>query len=168
MARPPIHRGEAVHSARLTESQVKAIKAQLSDGRSVKELAEEAGVGYMVIYKIATGDTWANGDGRIIARRSKGLTPKKRDKLYEIKLRKGASNAKLAKIARVSESVVARAMRDAHAIMAARAHRMLLTSGKHEAARERFGLTQEEVEELVTYSATHPLPKHLQRELDGE
>ena len=168
MASPPVHRGEAVHSAKLSSAQVKEIKAQIVAGRAMKELAAEVGVGYMVIYKIATGDTWANGDGRLISRRSRGVSPKRRDRLYEIKRRKGSSNVKLAKVARVSESVVARSMRDAHAIMAARAHRMLLTSGGHEAARERFGVTREEAEDLVTYSATHPLPKHLERELDGE
>ena len=168
MAKPPVHRGESAHSAKLTERKVKQIKAQISEGHSLSEIAREAGVGYMAIYKIATGETWNNGEGRMIAKRARGLSPKKRDKMYVLKRQKGVCNTRLAEAARVSESTVARGMRDAHAVLAARAHRMLLTSGGHEAAMKRYGLTRTETEELVTYSATHALPKHLESEVDGE
>jgi hypothetical protein len=167
VAKPPIHRGESAHSAKLTDDQVKAIKREIADGRALKEIAHDVGLGYMVIYKIATGETWSNGEGRMIARRARGLSPKKRDKMYMLKRRKGVSNTRLAEAARVSESTVARGMRDAHAVLAARAHRMLLTSGGHEAAMERYKLTRAEAEELVTYSATHALPKRLESEVDG-
>jgi len=168
MANPPIRCGEASHAAKLTEKQVKRIKEDIRSGRVLREIASEVGVGYMAIYKIAVGETWSNGAGRLIPYRSCAIPPSKRDRLYAIKHKKGASNSKLARALNTSESTVARAMRDAHAILAARVHRMLLTSGSQEAAMERFHLTIGEAEGLVTYAATHKLPKRLESELDDE
>lgn len=166
---PPALRGEAAPSAKLTEKQVIEIKRRLAKGEHIQSVADRFDVQYQTVYKIAVGETWRHieGPGAQIKRRRGSIPPKIRDKMFDLKRRKGASNAKLARASRFSESAVARAMRDAYALTAARVQRLLMTSGSNDAAKETYGLTDAEIEEMVSYAVAHKLSSRLRKELDG-
>jgi hypothetical protein len=62
----PTHRGEAHHSAQLTDEQVADIRNRYVRGINQhfpgngKELAEEYGVSYGIVWAVATGRTWSH------------------------------------------------------------------------------------------------------------
>jgi len=166
------HNGNRRHApnTKLTAQSVAAIKARIVKGESFTTLARELGVSYQAVYNLAIGKAW--GDippfGNLVSREKPGraLSPERRDKLYGLKRKRGMSNAKLARRAGVSESVVARAMRDAMIVLAFRVQRLLLTSGNHSLSMKRFGLSRNDAERLTGVAASSRIPKHLAKELE--
>lgn len=59
LGRPPATRGEEVYCSKLTEGQVRKIRKKLELGQEKKHIAQEFGVHYMAIYRIAKRQTWA-------------------------------------------------------------------------------------------------------------
>lgn len=157
-------------NSKLTAQSVAAAKVRIVEGESFTVLAHELGVCYQAVYNIATGKSWGEVPpcGNLVTRprTTRALSPKRRDRLYLLKLRKGWSNAKLAQRAGVSEATIARAMRDARIVLAFRVQRLLLTSGSHQLAMERFQLDRNEAEQLSGVAASSRIPQHLAEELD--
>lgn len=152
---------------------VKAIKARLVAGERPYAVAADLGLDYMVVYKIATGKTWKEvqvqgADGRITPPRSMALSTEQRDLIWAEKRRTAATNADLAKQFGVSESSIARGMRDARALLAARVQRLNITSGNNDMAMEMYGLGAEEADMLLEIAATQQLSERLARELSEE
>ena len=162
----------------LQKTQVKSIKQALAKGTPVQSLASKYGVGYMVVYRIATGKTWSKIEprGRItlkndyasrrrvslklcekmaIARLKKGLTI---DKVYEL------VNAK--KSIPVSRATIARALRDGKAAFAVRVHRIILSSGDSRLPKSRFGITDEQIDSLVTLATGEKIPSWVRKEIE--
>lgn len=150
----------------------KIAKLKLKAGLKPSVVAAQMGLPYMVVYKLAIGQTWKHvvvdgvSDGRLIGQRGLRMTKELRDKMFKAKQTKGVTNERLAKLHRMSETMVAKAMRDARALLAARVHRTLLTSGNNDVAVEQFGVTSAEADELVTYAIDNPLPERLRAELE--
>lgn len=155
-------------------ARVKRIKDALTAGMNPSVVATAEGLPYMVVYRIATGQTWksvrttAAKPGRLIPERQTKLTKEIRDKVYASKRATGRTNIRIAKAMGLSETMVARAVADGRALLAARVQRLLLTSGEHEVAMTRYGLTLDEVESLVAWAHEHDLPDHLQAEFAAE
>lgn len=153
----------------LRAEEVSAIKRRIVDGDSLSTIADRYRIGYMAIYKIAIGETWQGVEpkGRLIVKTDRTrITRKQRDKLYEVKLKTGLSNAALARKAKRPESSVSKAIREAHMLRAAIVHRLLLTSGSHDVAMERYDLTESEANDLVTFSASHRIPDSIRQEAE--
>jgi hypothetical protein len=157
--------------AKLSVQLVAAIKIRISNGEAFSALADEYDLTYQAIYNIAKGRSWADVPPRtdLVTRKRppKVLSPSHRDELYLFKRTHGHSNAALAHSMHVSESVIARGMRDAKIALALRTQRLLLTSGTYRLAMERFGLTRDEAEALVGWISSIEVPKRIVEELDG-
>lgn len=146
-------------------------KTRIANGEPIRELARELDVEYQTLYLLAKGETWKkatpSGDVRTGKRCERALTAAERDLIFAKKRKSGLSNARLAAAAGVSESVVARAMRDAKIVLAFRVQRLLLTSGGHDAAMEIYDLARGEAEALSSLAASSRIPKHLAEELEA-
>lgn len=149
----------------------RAIKQALVGGATPGQVAKAESLPYMVVYRIATGETWQSVDGqayRTIPNRVKQLTPELRDQIYMEKRGSGESNAKVAASLGLSESMVARAVRDARILLAARVQRLRLTSGDDDMAISQYGLSPEEADELVAWATDNDVPEHLRSELSED
>lgn len=152
---------------------VKAIKTRLLAGEKPYAVAADLGLDYMVVYKIAVGKTWKEvhvegADGRITPPRAMALSADQRDLIWAEKRRTSATNAVLAQQFGVSESSIARGMRDARALLAARVQRLNITSGNNDMAMQMYGLNAEEADVLLETAATQQLSERLARELAEE
>jgi len=155
----------------MSKSDALDIKRALRSGQTPAQVAARLQKPYMVVYRIAIGETWKGSKKtgeRISPARQLVLTAELRYRIWSAKRSTGASNAKLAKALRLSESMVARAVQDGRALTAYRAQRLMLTSGDLSMAMERYSLTMEEAEAMVTWASEHELPKHLQAEFAAE
>lgn len=154
-------------NAKLDAMKVRRIHTALARGKRIAQVAEEFGVTYMCVYKIATGATWSGlaPDKRSVSERRRPISPALRERLFLLKRKKNVSNAQLAKAAKLSESSIARAMRDAQLLFAARVQKLFLTSGSHELAMEQYGIDAADAEELIAL-ASRSLPERLKAELE--
>jgi hypothetical protein len=154
--------------AQITEEEAKYIKRAVSNGRQPSDIARELGKSYQLVYKVAANLTWKRifpTKGRVLARRETKYTRALRDQIAKAKrAHPNKSNLKLASEMGLSESMVARAIRDARALMAARVQRMLLTSGSNLMAAKQYKLKLDEIEALLALAATQTLPEHLAAE----
>lgn len=169
----------AVGTPTLKKKRVKKIKLAIIAGESLTDLADKHGVGYMAIYKIATGKSWDKVEprGRLIGKRDysarRVMTLKLCQLIALLKIKKGASNKKLTKWLKVkkgveaSESTITRAIRDGRASLAVRVHKMTLTSGGTRSAKKKFGITEEDVEALVALAVSDRIPGHVRKEIEG-
>lgn len=156
----------------VNEELVRQIKRALLNGSNPAAQALMYDLPYMIVYRIAVGATWkhVNVRGveskgkRSIPRRTPRLTPTLRDSIYGNKRVWSVSNADVAKRMALAESMVARAVRDGRALMAARVQRLLMTSGSNDLAVERYGLSTGELDALLALASTQVLPNHLKAE----
>lgn len=141
--------------------------ARLRAGETPAEVSAALHVGYMAVYKIATGKTWKEltEGARLIPEREAKIGPEQRA-WAERMLKKGKRKAFIARKLQVTETTVARVLADARLILAHRVCNLQLSSGSHKAAIRRFGITPEEAAELVALAASTPLPKRLQEPSD--
>ena len=157
----------SVAQPRLDKKQVKAIKKAIVRGESLSDLAEEYGVAYMVIYKIAAGLTWkkVKPRGRLIGVRDyrdrRTMSLPKCERIALTKIRKRVSNQRIAEAIDVSESTVRRAVMNGRAALAIRLERATL-NGTAKVERKRLGLTKEQASTLSSEGA----PEWIRREIE--
>jgi hypothetical protein len=145
-----------------------AIRERLRSGESVRDIAASIGAGYMVVYRIATGKTWTNGESeRLVAQRApKRFTAEVRDQFFFQKLQTGCSNKDVALMAGCSESMAARMMRDAEIVWSRRIMVSCMRSGSDDMAMERHGFTREQIQALyLVLNEKRPVPARLEGEL---
>ena len=156
-------------NSKLTERKVARIKQVISAGGSITAEANRHGVSPQTIYLIAKGETWRNVPpvGNLITRsRPKAaLSLLERDNVFIHKRQFKLSNKALAEKFSVSESVIARAVRDAELVLAFRVQRLLLTSGGHRAAMDEYNISLSEAERLTSKAAASRIPARLKSEL---
>jgi DNA invertase Pin-like site-specific DNA recombinase len=146
-----------VGDPKLSRKDVRSIKRRIVAGESLRKIAGEYHVGYMTIYKIATGATWktVKPRGRLIGNRdyssTRTLPVAKCEAIALLKIRKRLSNSKIAAKLRVSESTVRRADAFGHAALGLRLHQHMVR-GTLKAAQLRMELTDDEVEDLIRLS----------------
>lgn len=151
---------------------MRKIKKRIVAKESLKSLADEHGVGYMTIYKIATGATWKTikPRGRLIGERdylaTRALPPAKCEAIALVKLRKRLSNAKIGRKLRVSESTIRRAAEAGYAMLGLRLHKHMV-QGTLKAAQLRMELTDDEVEDLIRASKKN-VPEWVRKEVEGD
>lgn len=127
----------------------------------------------MVIYKIATGITWKSVKprGRLIGERdyaSKRVFPlSKCQAIALMKIRKRFSNARIARKLDSAESTIRRAIEDGRAALGLRLHHLTIQGGVKQAQR-KFGLTDDEVDELVSISVKGRVPTWIRKEIAGD
>lgn len=155
---------------KLNRNSVSEIKLQIASGASITRLARAYGVKYQTLYRIARGETWTDVEprGNLIQRErpQRVMDRETREKCYRLKRKRGLSNRALSERVGVSESVMARAMRDSELVLAFRVQRLLLTSGGHKIAMEEFRLDLKEAERLTAIATGSRIPKHLKGELE--
>lgn len=158
---------------KLQKADVRRIKKRIVAGESLNDIAEDFGVAYMVIYKIATGVTWKSVKprGRLIGERdytSKRVFPlAKCQAIALLKIQKRLSNARIAKRLGKAESTVRRAVDDGRAALGLRLHRLTI-QGNVKRAQRKFGLTEDEVDELVAISMKGRVPAWIRKEIEGD
>jgi len=154
--------------ADITEQEARYIKSAVLQGRTPADLSRELQKPYNLVYKVAAGLTWKRilpSKGRVLPKRENKLTRELRERIYSAKrAHPGKSNLTLAGEMGLSESMVARALRDARAVLAAKVQRMLLTSASNLEAAKRFRLRPDEIDRLLVLANTQTLPPHLQAE----
>ena len=153
---------------RLDKRRVKSIKKAIVRGEALVDLAEEDDVGYMTIYKIATGVTWkkVKPRGRLIGNRDyseRREVPLKRcEKIALIKIRKKVPNTKIAAKIDVSESTIQRAVITGRAALAVRLEAAIL-DGTIRKYKKRMGISNDEAKRLGKVS----VPEWVRREIEG-
>lgn len=158
---------------RLQKADVRRIKKRIVAGESLSEIAEDHAVDYMVIYKIATGVTWKSVKprGRLIGSRDysakRVFDLSKCQAIALLKIRKRLSNARIAKKLGAAESTVRRAVDDGRAALGLRLHRLTI-QGNVKRAQRKFGLTDDEVDDLITISTKGKVPAWIRREIEGD
>lgn len=152
---------------------MRAIKRRILAKESLNVIAAEHDVGYMTIYKIATGATWktVKPRGRLIGNRdyssTRTLPLAKCEAIALIKIRKRLSNLKMAKRLKVSESTIRRAVEVGQAGLGIRLHQHMVR-GTLKAAQLRMELTDDEVEDLIRGSKRRGLPEWIRKAIEGE
>lgn len=155
--------------SRLDKRRVKSIKKAIVRGEALVDLAEEHDVGYMTIYKIATGVTWkkVKPRGRLIGNRDysdRREVPLKRcEKIATIKIRKKVPNTKIAEKIGVSESTVQRAVAIGRAALAVRLEAAIL-DGTIRKFKKRTGISDDEAKRLGKVS----IPEWVRREIEDD
>ncbi len=154
-------------NARLDKGQVKAIKKAIVRAVALTELAEEYGVGYMTIYKIAVGTTWRKikPHGRLIGTRDyrdrRAMSLAKCELIALTKIRKRVSNAAIAEKIGVSESTVRRADINGRAALAVRLDRAMM-NGNVDATRREMRIRKTDARRLKTKK----VPEWIRREIE--
>jgi len=135
----------------------------LESGQSPAKVAKVLDIGYMSVYKIATGKTWKSltGGTRLIGERTTRIGPKHREYVRKAK-QKGKTNAFIARKLNVSETTVARLVRDNDLIDAHRLRSAVLSSGDQDSAARAVGIKPNKAEALLLFATTNPLPRRLQ------
>ncbi len=105
------------------------IVRRLKEGETVEEVRAALAVGYMAVYKIATGKTWKSltGGKRLIAERKPRIRKKHREFVALAKSRK-KTNASIARKLKVSETTVARIVLDNKLVLAHKLRAAMLTA----------------------------------------
>lgn len=138
---------------RLKKKQVRAIKKAIVAGEAVASVAEQYGVPYMTIYKIAAGSTWVGVKprGRLIGTRvyavRRSMSLDKCELIALKKMQKKLSNIRIAKKLRVSESTVQRANALGRGVVLTKINQATLAGERRKTLRE-MGLTEADAEEL--------------------
>lgn len=167
-----IHRGVPVGEPKLSRDDVRSIKKRIVKKEPLKPIAKEYRVGYMTIYKIATGATWktVKPRGRLIGTRdyssTRALPLAKCQAIALVKIRKRLSNRRIALKLGVSESTVRRAIEQGQAVLGLRLHGHMVR-GTLKAAQLRMELTDDEVEDLIR-GAKKNVPEWIRKEVDGD
>ncbi len=147
----------SVAEPKLSRKDVRTIKRRIVAKDPLKVIAADNHVGYMTIYKIATGATWktVKPRGRLIGKRdyssTRTLPAAKCEAIALLKIRKRLSNAKIAARLRVSESTVRRAVELGYAALGIRLHQHMVR-GTLKIVQTRMELTDDEVEDLIRAS----------------
>jgi DNA-binding CsgD family transcriptional regulator len=155
----------------LSRKDVRSIKRRILAKESLHAIAADHKVGYMTIYKIATGATWktVKPRGRLIGTRdysaTRTLPLPKCEAIALIKIRKRLSNLKIAKRLNVSESTVRRAVELGQAALGIRLHQHMVR-GTLKAAQVRMELTDDEVEDLIRGSKRRGVPEWLRKAVE--
>jgi hypothetical protein len=157
------------NSSCLTKGLARKAADKLANGESVASVAKELDLNYMAVYKIATGKTWkeVTGGNRLIAKRKCCITAKHRAFVSAAKA-KSKTNAVIARRLDVSETTVARIIRDNLLIEAHKLRSATLTSGDPDTAARALGIKPKRVEKLLLFAAENPLPGRLAREMAEE
>lgn len=139
----------------------------LESGENPAKVAKTLGIGYMSVYKIATGKTWKSitGGARLIGNRTTRMGPKHREYVRKAK-EKNKSNAFISRKLGISETTVARLVRDNELLDAHRLRAAVLSSGDQDTAARSIGVRPREAEAILLFAAKNPLPKRLQGYLD--
>ncbi len=139
----------------------------LGYGEIPAKIAKELDIGYMAVYKIAIGKTWKSltGGARLIGKRTKRMGPKHREYVRKAKA-KEKTNAFIAQKLQVSETTVARLVKDNELIDAHRLRAAVLTSGDQDAAARSVGIRPRKAEALLLFAVKNPLPKRLQEYIE--
>lgn len=135
----------------------------LEDGDNPSKISRQLKIGYMSVYKIATGKTWKSitGGQRLIGERTNRIGPQHREYVRKAK-DKGKTNAFISRKLKVSETTVARLVRDNNVIDAHRLRAAVLSSGDQDSAARAVGIKPRKAEALLLFAASNPLPKRLQ------
>ena len=161
-----------VGDPKLSRDDVRSIKRRIVAKEPLTKIAADHGVGYMAIYKIATGATWktVKPRGRLIGTRdytlTRALPMAKCEAVALAKIRKRLSNAKLAAKLHVSEATVRRAAEYGNAALGLRLHQHMVR-GTLKAAQMRMELTDDEVEDLIRASKKN-VPDWIRKAVEGE
>lgn len=159
--------------SKLTSSRVKVIKKRIIAKESLRKLAEEYGVGYMTIYKIAIGQIWKTVEprGRLIGTRdytsTRTIDPIRCQKIALVKIRKRISFAKIGRRIGVSEATARRAADYGYAILGKRLQQHTVR-GTLKQAQAKLQLTDEEVEDLIRAGAKKGLPDWIRKAVEGD
>jgi DNA-binding CsgD family transcriptional regulator len=160
-----------VGEPKLSRDDVRAIKRRIVAKEPLKAIAKEHRVGYMTIYKIATGVTWKTikPRGRLIGTRDyssvRSLPLAKCQAIALVKIRKRLSNRRIGLKLGVSESTVRRAIDHGRAILGIRLHQHMVR-GTLKSAQHRMELTDDEVEDLIRASKKN-VPEWIRTEVEG-
>lgn len=151
----------------LTKEIVQEAKSRIASGDTVQCLADEVGIGYHAMYKIATGETWADvaplgsvmngGAVRGPKRRTKLRTQKL---IWQLKMG-GKTFAAIAVEHGISESTCQRLHAEFRLILAHRISQLQLSEGSYNQARRKYGLRTSEAMALDALAQTKPLPARL-------
>jgi DNA invertase Pin-like site-specific DNA recombinase len=149
--------------ARLDKTTANSVVKMLESGESPAKVAKDLDIGYMSVYKIATGKTWKGltGGQRLIGERTTRMGSKHREYVRKAK-DKGKTNAYIARKLQVSETTVARLVRDNALIDAHRLRTAVLSSGDQDSAARAVGIKPRRAEALLLFAISNPLPKRLQ------
>lgn len=168
--------GESHHAAQVTLRQASRLKKRIANGATVREVATSAGLEYQMVYRLATGKTWATAppEGSVIGLENRDVRgPKRGMKLgrqYILwrKRRDGIPTAKLASGASLSPSSVRRLISEFDVMLAARVSQLQLTSGSYAAVKRKYGIGPSEAESLDQKASQTALPERLQRIVDRD
>lgn len=157
----------------LTKPRVRRIKKRIVAGDDLRKVATDFDTTYMTVYKIAIGATWqkVKPRGRLIARRNyaskRVFTLAQCQALALKKIQKKLSNAAIATKLGQSESTVKRAVDVGRIALGLRLHRLTI-QGNLNAAQRRFGLSDEDVEDMITMGTNGHVPEWIRREIEGD
>lgn len=161
-----------VGDPKLSREDVRAIKRRIVAKEPLPKIAADYDVGYMTIYKIATGVTWktVKPRGRLIGTRdysaTRSLSAAKCEAIALAKIRKRLSYAKLALKLQVSEATARRAGQYGDVALGLRLHQHMVR-GTLKAAQKRMELTDDEVEDLIR-GAKRNVPDWIRKAVEGE
>jgi len=147
----------------------KAIVQRLTSGESPKKVASEMDVGYMAVYKIATGKTWKTltGGVRLIPKRKPRIRKKHREWVARAR-EAGKSKAFIAKKLGVTETTAGKLVADSDMVMAYKLRAAVLTSGSELAAAKALGISLKRAEELLLLEVPPRLPRRLRELVEEE
>lgn len=148
---------------KLSKDDVSNIRARAQRGQRVASIAKAVGVSYHTVYDLLAGRTWGSLKRPLGFQRR--LASHERDRVFALKVKHGVSNHWLASRLKVSESTVARAMRDAELILGFRIRRDYLATGSLLASCKRNGVTMEQGEQFLKAVASKSLPSRLRPEI---
>lgn len=161
-----------VGEPKLSRDDVRSIKKRIVNKEPLKAIAHEYRLGYMAIYKIATGVTWktVKPRGRLIGARdysaTRALPLKKCAAIALVKIRKRLSHRKISAKLGVSESTVRRADTHGRAVLGLRLHKHMVR-GTVKQAQQHMQLTDDEVDDLIR-GVKKNVPEWIRREVDGD
>lgn len=149
--------------ARLDKKTANMAVKMLENGDNPAKVAKDLAIGYMSVYKIAIGKTWKSitGGQRLIGERTTRMGPKHREFVRKAKAL-GKTNAFIARKLRVSETTVARLVRDNELIDAHKLRSAVLSFGDQDSAARAVGIKPRKAEAILLFASKNPLPKRLQ------
>lgn len=161
-----------VAEPKLSKDDVRSIKKRIVKKEPLKLIAKEYRVGYMTIYKIATGVTWktVKPRGRLIGTRdyasTRALPLAKCEAIALVKIRKRLSNRRMSMKLGVSESTVKRAVDHGRAVLGLRLQQHMVR-GTLKSATLRMQLTEDEVDDLIR-GAKKNVPEWIRKEVEDD
>lgn len=140
----------------------RAIVKRLQDGESPTHVAKEMEVGYMAVYKIATGKTHKTLTGgiRLIPERKPKIRAKHRRWVARA-CEAGKSKAFIAAKLKVSETTAGRIVKENDMAQSWRLRKAMMTMGSEMAAAKALGFSLKRAEYLMTVEVPAELPRRL-------